>query len=53
MATTLQTCKVGGVDIPCFCYCSYLSIANNGWMCLVKVKKASKPVAFCTMPALP
>ncbi|KAI9111554.1 hypothetical protein K1719_017244 [Acacia pycnantha] len=49
----LHTCEIAGVDIPCFCYHSRLSIAGNCRMCLVEVEKSPKPVASCAMPALP
>ncbi|KAK9128299.1 hypothetical protein Syun_017096 [Stephania yunnanensis] len=51
--TILLACEVAGVDIPRFCYHSRLSIAGNCRMCLVEVEKSPKPVASCTMPALP
>lgn len=46
----LQKCFEKGIDIPCFCYFSELSIAGNCRMCLVEVMTSSKLVASCAMP---
>ncbi|KAI7995042.1 hypothetical protein LOK49_LG11G00446 [Camellia lanceoleosa] len=48
-----RACEVAGVEIPRFCYHSRLSIAGNCRTGLVEVEKSLKPVASCTMPALP
>ncbi|THH19552.1 hypothetical protein EW146_g1634 [Bondarzewia mesenterica] len=49
----IQACEAAGATIPRFCYHDRLAIAGNCRMCLVEVERSPKPVASCSMPAMP
>ena len=49
----IQACQKLSIDIPRFCYHDSLSIAGNCRVCLIEDAKQTKPIASCSITALP
>ena len=49
-STVLQACRVGGIELPRFCYHDRLLVAGNCRMCRVERGRGGKLVASCALP---